>query len=496
LGINYQGTASIVSIHFSNVENPVYFSRQTQEFHLLRYFRINDPYRLLGLLVLLVLICLPLFVDQPATTYAELTTFLVGEKVSEGNMLYTEIVDHTPPLASWFYGLCDLVFGRNITARHLTAFILLFLQTVFIGIIFIDKRVFTENTFIPSLVFSLVTLISFDNLSLTADVIASGVLLLALNSLLTEIEFRVQRDETIFNIGIFAGLASLLSFSYAIFLPGIFFILLIFTRNGVRKYLLMLTGFLMPHVLLWCAYFMYSKDTDLIQRFYVHNILSTTGQMIGWQSLLMLGGIPLMFLVVALFVLNRQAHLTKYQAQIAQAMFLWLLIGLAQLLFASDLRPQSLLPLAPVFSFYITHLLLLIRKRKFAGLGTWLLLTGIVATLYLSRYGHLRVDYSKLYVGEPSIEVHGKRLLILENNPSVYLRNTLSPAFINRDLTRRIFENPDSYGEVLLVNRMFENDLPEIIIDPENRMEKFFNRLPALEKKYRKSDDGWVLVSN
>ena len=84
-----------------------------QLFILLRYFRINDPYRLLGLLVILILIYLPLFIDLPEMTYPELKNLVIGEKVHEGRGLYSEFIDSTGPLAAWFNGLLDLSLARS-----------------------------------------------------------------------------------------------------------------------------------------------------------------------------------------------------------------------------------------------------------------------------------------------------------------------------------------------------------------------------------------------
>lgn len=465
---------------------------------MLRYFRINDPYRLLGLFVLLGMLCLPLFIDSAGTTLPELKTFLVGEKVAEGHALYSEIIDTTPPFASWFYGICDWIFGRNLTGRHLVTFVILFLQSAFLGIILIDKKAFPENTYIPSLLFSLLTLVSFDVLSLTADIASFGFLLLTLNTMLTEIEFRVQRDETIFNLGLFVSLASLFNFSYVIYLPGIFIILLIFTRNNVRKYLLMVVGFLLPHMVLFCLFYLYGHGEELWGRFYLPNLTFSSHSLMSIKSLLFLCAAPLFYLFVSLFILNRDAHLTKYQSQMLQAMFVWFLIALVQLYFTPDLRPQSLLPLAPPVCFFFTHFLLLIRRRKFAEINTWVLLLGIAGVMYLARYKKaVPIDYSRLLANSPSVLFTGKRILVLDNDPGIYLSNTLSPSFIDPNLTKEIFDGPQYYENVLLVNRLFNQDAPEIILDPDNRMDKFFDRLPGLKGRYTKSENGyWVLINN
>jgi 4-amino-4-deoxy-L-arabinose transferase-like glycosyltransferase len=465
---------------------------------LLRYFRINDPYRLVALFVLLVVLCLPVFIDGAGITYPELKSMVTGEKVSEGYILYSEIIDSSPPLASWFYGLCDWVFGRSITARHLTAFIILFLQSIFFGVVLIDKKVFTENTFIPALVFCLLTLLSFDMFSLTADLAAFGFILLALNSILTEIEFRVQRDETILNLGLYISLATLFNFSYLFYLPGFLLILILFTRYALRKYLLLLTGFLLPHVVLFCAYYLNGAHIELWNRFYTVSVSFEGTSYLALKGLIVLGAVPLLLLSIALVFLNQRARLTNYQSQVLQAMFLWFIAAVIQIYFTSDLRPQSLLPLVPAFAFFLTHFLLHIRRKRFAEMTVWVLLLGVVGTSYLSRYQKLKaVDYSGLLIGSSSVSFSDKHVLVLEDNPAAFLNNTSSPAFLDWHLSKKIFDEPHVYENVLLVNRLFEKDPPEIILDPENRMEGFLDRIPHLKSQYQKSGQGyWVVLSN
>ncbi|HET9052550.1 MAG TPA: DUF6427 family protein, partial [Cyclobacteriaceae bacterium] len=366
---------------------------------MLGYFRINDPYRLIGLLVIMTVLTLPLFIDTPGVTVPELKSFVVGERVTGGHGLYHGTIDSTPPLASWFYGLFDMVFGRSLTARHIVAFVLLFLQSAFLGIVLINRKVFSENTYIPSLLFSLLAFISFDSLALTGDLLAFGVLLLALNSLIKEIEFRTPRDETAFNVGIFISLASMFSFSYAIFLPGAIIILSIFTRSSIRKYLLLAFGFVLPHLVLICIFNLNGHAQELWQNYYVHNLRFQSHDLISTKSLLLLCTVPLFYLFVSLFILNRDARLTKYQSQIFQMMFLWVVIALVQFLLAADFRPQSVITVLPPVSFFLTHFLLLIRRRKFAEMNTLVLLTGIVTLAYLTRYNQIpQISYADLMV--------------------------------------------------------------------------------------------------
>lgn len=463
---------------------------------MLGYFRINDPYRLIGLLVIMVLLSLPLFIDMPDVTLPELKSFVVGERVSEGYGLYHGTIDSTPPLTSWFYGLFDLVFGRSLTMRHILAFIILFVQSAFLGIILIDKKVFSENTYIPSLLFSLLAFISFDSLALTGDLLAFGVLLLALNNLIKEIEFRTPRDETSFNLGIFISLASMFSFSYAIYLPGAIIILSIFTRSSIRKYLLLVFGFVLPHLVLICIFNLNGYAHDLWQNYYVHNLSFPSHDLISTKSLLLLCTVPLFYLFVSLFILNRDARLTKYQSQVFQMMFLWFVVAFLQFFIATDFRPQSIITVLPPVSFFLTHFLLLIRRRKFAEMNTLILFMGIVTLAYLTRYDQIpQISYSDLKVKDSTLPVRDKKILVLSDHQAAFTHNVLGSSFYDWDLSSPVFLNPDYYENLLSVHRAFEKEKPEVIIDPENLMAGFFVRLPQLKAQYVKSPEGYRLKS-
>jgi hypothetical protein len=464
---------------------------------VLSFFRINDPYRLVGVLVILTLICLPLFIDSPGLTLPELDSLIIGAKIAEGLSPYSQLMDSTPPLASWFYGLCDFVFGRSLTGRHIAAFIFLFLQSAFLAIVFIDKKVFAENTYLPAFLFSILTCISFDMLSLTAEIPAFGFLLLAINNLFKEIEFRVQRDETIAMLGLYISIASLFSFSYSIYLPGILLILIIFTRTSPRRYILFLVGFLLPHLILACGYYLSGTIDQLWFNFYIPSLSFYASKLIAAQSMLWLCAVPSAMLFIALFILNRQAHLTKYQLQLFQTFFLLLLIGVSKMFITDDLRPQNLLPLIPSVIFYLTHFILSIRRKKFAELSFLTLLIAIPAVAYLARYEKINtISFDKLLVNEIPSREKNTSMLVLGNNTTWYVDNKLATGFYDWRLCEEIFNAPDYYENVLLVNSSLTNDPPQHIIDPKNLMMGFFDRLPALAARYEKTAVGYSLKKN
>lgn len=466
---------------------------------MLQYFRINDPYRLLGLLVIMVVISLPLFLDTPPMTYPELKSILVGEKVHNGSSLYSEVIDSTAPLAGWFDALFEMIFGRSLTARHILAFFIIFTQAAYLGIIFINKKAFAESTFIPSVVFAFLFFFSFDTLSLNSELLASGFLLLALHSLFRQIEFREQGDPSIFNLGFYIALASLFSFSFIVYLLAAIVILMAFTRSAVRSYLLMIFGFLLPHLLMISIYYLKDGLPELWDYYYLLNLSFRRDIFTGVSSLFILGAVPLVFLVVSIVMLNRDARFTKYQSQLVQTMFFWMIFSFLQILYSKDLRPQSLITLIPPFSFYISHFLLLIRRRKFAEISIWVLLVSIVGVAYLARYNKIgAVNYGHLLVqdNKSADAIRDKRVLMLGDDFSIYKYNKLGSGFLNWRLSREIFEQPDYYENVILINNSITTDPPQVIIDPSNLMPYIFERSPILKDKYTLSGNGRYTLKN
>ena len=460
---------------------------------MIRYFRINDPYRLVGLFILLLILYIPLFVLDNQLSLPELRGMLVGEKQNEGYRMYLDVVDNSAPLAAWTHELLDTLFGRSVPARHVLAFLIIFLQGAYVGVLFITKKVFSENTYIPSFLFALLFFFSYDTLSLSNELLGSGFLLLALNYLFKEIEFRNQGDESIFNVGFCISLASLFAFSFIVYLLCAAVILLLFTRSNTRKFLLLVFGFLLPHLLTISIAFLKGTTAELWQYFYLSNFSFERTEFVTTKTLLTLGAIPIFYFLVSMVMLNREARFSKYQSQILQTVLLWQVFSILFVLYTKDLRPQSLIVFIPGLSFLFTHFFLLIRRKKFVQMNSWILFVGIISVAYFARFEKIKsVDYSRLYVGKDVGELHGKKILVLSDSLDLYYRNSLATPFLNWSLSQEIFRHPDYYENVTQVYHSFKTDPPDVIFDKENLLENFFDRMPEIESAYIHQGDRYV----
>lgn len=412
--------------------------------------------------------------------------------------MYRGVVDNSAPLAAWTHELLDSIFGRSFLARHILAFLIIFLQSAYVGILFISKKVFSENTYIPSLLFSLLFFFSYDTLALSNELLGSGFLLLALTFIFQEIEFRNERDESVLNVGLCISLASLFSFAFVVYLPCAMVIFLLFTRSNIRKFLLLSFGFLLPHLLAISIAFVNDSAEELWQYFYLSNFSFERTKYVTTRTLLTLSAIPLAFLAVTLVMLNREARFSKYQSQIVTTVFLWLAFSLLFVLYTKDLRPQSLIVFIPGLSFLFTHFFLLIRRKKFVHLNIWIMFVGIISIAYLARFDKLAwIDYTKLLIKKDSWQTTGKRILILDDSLELYYNNSLATPFLNWTLSRDIFQHPEYYENVTQVYRSFKDDPPDIVLDKYNLLDNFLHRMPEIRSHYVRQGDRYVLdVSN
>jgi hypothetical protein len=455
---------------------------------VLRFFRINDPYRLLGVLIVMIIASVPLLLKSDLITIQELKNMILGEALNDGKTIYTQVIDDTPWLASKFAQLAELIFGRSLTARHILALIVLFFQAAFFSLILVRNKAYNENNYFPALIFGVLCFFSFDVISLSDELWASVFLLFALSNLFKEIEFKVQRDETVLNIGVYVGIASMFVFSYSIFLVGTYFILVAFTRISIRKSFLLLFGFIFPHALLMAFYYFKGGLPQLGNLFYGVNITIRSLTLVSWQSMFWLSFTILIYFIFSMVMLSREARFTRYQSQLLQVMLIWLLIALLNVSIARERSPHSFTIFFPPIAYFISHYLLLIRRKGIAEMMLWVFILMIVGVGSLARWNKLSgVDYSNLLIRkEQAGEIKSKRILILSDRVELYRNNKMAAYFLNWNLSKRIFELNHYYEDIVLINESFQKDPPDVIFDKQDRMKKIFSRLPLIAKQYER----------
>lgn len=453
---------------------------------MLRFFRVNDPYRLLGVLLVMSLMALPLLIKPESITIQELKDIVLGEVLNDGKSIYTQIVDDTPWLGAQLAKWMEWLLGRSLTARHILALIVLFFQAAFFSFILIRNKAYNENNYFPALIFGVLCFFSFDMLSLSDELWASTFLLFALNNLFKELEFRVQRDETILNLGVYLGIASMFVFSYSIFLIGSIVILLVFARIDMRKSLMLLFGFLFPHFLLLFFYYFKSGMPEIGRLFYTANLTLHSRDFISWSSLAWLGITSGVYFFFSMVMLSREARFTRYQSQLLQVMLIWLVIAVITVIIAKERTPHSFIIFLPSFAYFISHYLLLIRRKWIAEIMLWVLLLLVIGIATAARMNKVKgIDYSNLFT-QSSMSITGKRVMILADKPDLYQNNKMASYFLNWELSKEIFNLNHYHHDLVLISKSLQTDPPDLIVDEQDLMKKIFSRLPEFENQYER----------
>jgi len=458
---------------------------------LLTIFRVNDPYRILIIFVLLMLVRIPILLSDNYLTLPELNWMLVGENMAEGDRLYTQLWDNIGPLAALVYYLIEIVFSRSQDAYVILASLLTTYQCLIFNDFLLAKKAYHENTYVPALLYGLLSCFSFDFYTLSPVLLSLTWVLLALRNIFYRIESQ-SRDVRILSTGIFVGLAALCYLPSIVYLASSLLAYLFFANLSLRRVLLLLYGVALPFLVAFTFFYLFEASEEFTQQYLLafRNLPRTP--YVSWWDLLIISAVALGFLVASVYQIGQYRRYTNQQSKLQRIMGLKLVAALATLLLARQLAPHHLLFFVPPAAFFITHFLLIIRRTLIAELVT----AGLALLLVLNGYALMYNFFSlrevthieNLLVKPTEYDelVAGKKVLMLGQNLNVYRNTRLATPYLNWQLAARQLAGLNDFANVASVYDSFRDDMPDLIIDEVQLMPQIFERIPRIEASYRK----------
>lgn len=458
---------------------------------MISFFRLNDPYRIIGIFLLLLLIRLPAWLGFVPLLQPELGWMLLGENLAAGDTLYQGVWDNTAPLAAAVYSGLDGLFGRSQLAYFSLSTLLVVVQAFIFNTTLLRYKAYNENTYVPSLIYMLLSNIFYDFYTLSPVLLALTFLLLVLRNLFRLI-VGTGTDETIFFMGIFMGIATLFYLQSIAFLVGVIFSLLIFTGTKPRQYMLLLLGL----VLSLAAAFLYYSWQGGVNALYWQYIgsfeLLPGDNYLNLFSLSLLGLVPLVFLLMGIYRYNNSHSFNNYQVRLQQSIFYFLLTGMVAFLFTPEKSSYHFLLLLPPLTFYISHYFLLIRNRLKVELYFLIFAILVLGLNYMLISGPLPylgewTNFAELSLQERPEEplVQGKQILSLGHDLSLYKEARLATPYLDWSLAEEHFVRLNYYDNLLEVYKNMRMEPPQVIVDDAGLMPRLFERMPILESKYR-----------
>ncbi len=462
---------------------------------MLSFFRLNDPYRIVVLIVLLALFRLSAFMGSLPLTLPELSWMVAGERLSTGAIMYRDLLDNLAPFAAFTYAGLDWLFGRSQLAYQLIAFFLVIVQATIFNVILLRNKAYNENTYVPALMYALLMNMFFDFLTLSPALIGLTFVMLSLNKLLYQVESR-SNDENILLTGLFLSVATLFYLPSFLFVFSTLLVYLFFTGTRARQYMLFFYGFLIPIVLVSIYYYWHGALYEFYLSFVYASFALKSYNYLNFGTLGLVLIVPGIFILLSFYKIFDALRYNNQQVRIQQTMLFFLVMGLFSWIFIHRRAPYHLMVLVIPMAFYLTHYFLLIRRRYLAEIMLTLFIGYMVFAVYGSAKNWYNItdylQYDDLLVQEHPLkeQVNDKRLWVIGDEISLYENATLATPYYNYAISKLQLEELGYYDNLTAIYRALQKDYPEIIVDENEIFPAFQKYIPILKTRYKEIEPG------
>jgi len=462
---------------------------------LLRFFKVNDPYRLLFLLVLMLLMRIPFYWNGITALLPDLHHMLIGERLATGNTLYQDIWVNIGPLSASFFALLHWLFGKSIITYHVIGFMLMFIQAMLFNRLTLVNKIYTENNYVPAVIYAILMSVSVDMFAVNPVMLANTFILLAMNNIFSQVEFRAKRDEQILSIGIYLGVASLFYFPTILFGPISILGLALFSATILRRYLLIFYGLMLPFLVIGTYYFFIDNTSEAVSVFF-SSWLDDVDYRLDRVAIMSLCAAPLLFLILAIFRVIQGARFSNYQARIAQMMIFWIVLSLL-LLIKPPSGMSDLIVFVPAIAYFITHYFILSRKRILSGITFILFIVLIVGLSYASHFKQSvvtkYVDYKPLSILKSRYDnlLNGQKVWVIGNDLHMYKNSTLASKYYNwQTYGAQVIEGVNDPNQIALVYKDLQVNSPDVIVDQHGLIPHYFLAMPDISDRYELLEQG------
>ncbi len=457
---------------------------------MLRFFRINDPYRLAIIFILMIAIrSIQGFFIQDVSYY-ELKWLLLGEWLNKGFHMYSETFDYTGPIATFIYKYLNLIFGRSAFIHYGFSTVVIIFQAGIFNQLLLKNKAYDENSYLPAFLYMILMVSVPDFMTLSPQLLSLTFILLALRNVLRRIDNQVT-DELFLNSGIFVGVAAMIYLPAAVFFLVFLFALILFSTAVTRRLILYLFSFLLIFAL--CSlYFYWRGDFQVFfDSYIVQNLLMLKASSLTIMEVVSVCSGFLFIFLISIFKTWGSARLTNLQQKIQQVIWLMFFGGLATFFLSNEKSLHELVFIVPVIAFFWTYYFVLIRRRIAKVIMPALMIFGL---LLYSGYSY-REYLSPLAISETNDAKDGT--MILGENLNYYTEHEMLTPCFEDHLTSRAFNGLDYYGSAGELYTIFEKADPNYIVDHNNIADKIFSRFPVLSDTYRKiGPDEYEKISN
>ncbi|TFV95544.1 hypothetical protein E4S40_04815 [Algoriphagus kandeliae] len=457
---------------------------------MFQFFKVNDPFRIIGVAFFLLLwTVLYLFFSNDILTKTQLSWMVLGERLSDGFLLYQEILDDTAPLSAGIFMWINRFFGRNLLVYEILGRLLIIFQVILWNRTMIRYRVFAENTYLPAIILLSLFHMSFDMLSLSPALLGSTFLILALSQLFSQTVLQKESSESTLLIGIYGGLATGFHTIYILFLPFLIVVGIAISGFSFRQLMLSLTGYFLP-ILLISVYYFWMDGLESYIEIWPLFLKSKPYlyQPLEWIGLLL--AFPLLLAFLGYFIGSLASSATINQQKQRQIMIFWLLFAGSSLFFSKRQASYQLVILLPVLSYLITRFFLVIQKKIIIQISFFALvvLLPVITWQFFGNNDSVQENYRvKAYKASLPAD---KSILILGDEIGAYLNHRLGGPFLNYHLSKVYLDQDKDLTQRAHLFELIHSQQPQLVLDPNGDFGKLLEQYPELKRNYRRISTG------
>ncbi|HSI75828.1 MAG TPA: hypothetical protein VK957_08030 [Lunatimonas sp.] len=461
---------------------------------MLQFFKVNDPFRLLGILLFVVLLRLPyIWLDMPLLQ-PEMIWMLIGERLVGDYAMYSQIMDDTGPLSALVYWALYSLFGRSLWAYHGVAGIIILFQVIYLNFLFIRFKSFQENSYLPAIVMLALFHLSYDFLILSPSLMGNTFILLAFGQLFSHTNINRNSTESVLLLGLYGGFALCFHFPLVVFFPFMVICGVFISGFNFQQLSLSVTSYFIPVSM----YAVYTFWTDSLGDFYREFVLASrqVAQVVHvpYNEILILFAFPIILSLIGLVLTFGLRKMYVNQQKQSQLIVIYFICSCCAVFLANRTITYQFLGLVPVFTYYLVHLLW-VSKRKYKQrviFYAYLLIIPLIGYgwLYLKK-NEFEAFSSYAIIGKDRHQIQdGARVLVLGKDLGYYQNAVPATPFINIGLAKQYLHDMEDYGKKTKVFRHFMEESPQFIIDEEGVFAQILPYFPQLEQRYELVSDG------
>ena len=462
---------------------------------MIKFFKINDPYRLVVIAIVYLAIKTVLFLFDFDFTIQELQFLIAAKAIGQGKWLYRDIWETTEPFTTLLYSLLpNSTAAFKNTAYWINVFLILF-NSIYVNYFIQKFDLLTTKSHLPAFFYLFFSLIIFELNSFSNALLASTMLLFMVGNLLAY--FKKEEPKRLYDASFCLGIASLFYLPSICFFIVTLFSVIVFTREIAKSFILLVLGILFPWIIVSIV-FLWQDGLGDFYRIFLFNYFSQYQNYIVYSELWLILLAPgLAFITILYFSINSTIREINYQSVCRRLFVIWAIGGLI----AFSILPVKsfasihlfLLPLSYFFSYYTVNL----KKTTFTSLVLLLCIVLMVTFQIRSLQGiSLIKSMIKISTKPPEIKnLKNKKIWVAGDSISYYLNAKLASKYLNWEVSKIDFDNTKEFVAIESIRKSFQTEMPEIIIDQNKIMPIIFKRIPELATHYHQQKTGYYILN-